>query len=412
MPAMTVDIEQLKQFDFLCHLDDEQLVVLLNNSEILHLLPGEQFVAAGDKDDYEYFLLAGEVDFKAPDSHGVRTYAANNPNVMGPLSRERPRQFDLSAHSPAQVLKIELSALKLLLQQAPTNSYEVKKALREDQPEDKQLLLDIYSDLRNNRLVLPSLPEVAVRIRQMIDDGTNSAKKISQAVNTDPAIAAKLIKAANSPLFRGTKEFETSAQAIVRLGLQTTKQLVTTFTIKELFKAKSPILKNRMETLWQHSIEIAAISYVLAKNLRGLDPDQALLAGLLHDIGVVPILMYADQYPTLLNNPELLEKTIKELKTDLGSVILKRWGFNQEMVDSAVHSENWRHQHDGEAELADLVIVAHLHQMMLSEEKAAKLHKIPGFRLLFPGEDSWKQLSSIMEQARAQLEDTRQLLVA
>lgn len=407
-----MDIEQLKQFEFLRHLDDQQLIMLVNNSETIRVLPGEQIITAGESDGFEFFLLAGELDFVDPETGSLKTVPANSPLAMGPISRERPRKLNITAHSLSSVLKVELAGLKNLLKQAPTDSYAVKKALREDQPEDKQLLLDIYADLRNNRLVLPSLPEVAVRIRQMIDDGSTSAKKISQAVNTDPVIAAKLIKAANSPLFRGTKEFETSAQAIVRLGLQTTKQLVTTFTLKELFKASSPILKKRMDALWQHSIEIAAICYVLAKNARGIDPEQGLLAGLLHDIGVVPILMYADQYPSLIENPALLEKTIKELKPELGSVMLKRWGFNEEFVSVATHSENWRYQHEGETDFTDLVVVAHLHQMMLSEEKAAKLYKVPAFRMLFPGENNTGQLSDIMEQARTQLEDTRQLLVA
>jgi HD-like signal output (HDOD) protein len=400
-----MDIEQLKQFEFLRHLSDEQLIMLINNSDTLKLGPGDVVVETGAEDPFEYFLLAGELDLKT--NQNVKTIAAGSPDALGPIARERPRQYDICAHSNAAVLQVDLSALKNLLKQAPSDSYAVRQALREDQPEDKQLLLDIYADLRNNKLILPSLPEVAVRIRRMIDDGTNSAKKISQAVNTDPSIAAKLIKAANSPLFRGTKEFETSAQAIVRLGMQTTKQLVTSFTVKELFKASSPVLKQRMDSLWQHSIEIAAVCYVLAKNVRGLDPDQGLLAGLLHDIGVVPILMYADNYPSLVNDPAMLEKTIKDLKPELGSVILKRWGFNEE-----IHSENWRYQHEGEADLADLVIVAHLHQMMLTEEKRAKLAKVPAFRRLFPGENDAANLNAIMEQAKSQLEDTRQLLVA
>ena len=159
-------------------------------------------------------------------------------------------------------------------------------------------------------------------------------------------------------------------------------------------------------------MEIAAICYVLAKNVRGLDPEQGLLAGLLHDIGVVPILMYADQYPGLTENPQQLEKTIKDLKPELGSVILKRWGFNEEMVATATNSENWRYHHDGEADFADLVIVAHLHHMMLDESRHQKLAKVPAFRRLFPGENDPAILNKIMEQAKHQLEDTRQLLVA
>jgi len=407
-----MDIAELKKFEFLKHLSDQQLIMLVNNSESLKLKAGEPLIDAGDTDGWEYFLLAGELDLIPPEGQPVRTLQANSPDALKALVRQRPRPVNVVAHSAAAVLKVDLENLKNLLREAPSDSYEVRKALREDQPEDKQLLLDIYADLRNNKLILPSLPEVAVRIRRLIDEGTNSAKKISQAVNTDPVIAAKLIKAANSPLFRGTKEFETSSQAIVRLGMQTTKQLVTSFTLKELFKARSNVLKKRMDALWQHSIEIAAICFVLAKHARGVDPEQGLLAGLLHDIGTVPILMYAEQYDTLVNDSQLLEKTIKELKTELGGVILKRWSFSEEMINATQHSENWRYQHEGGADITDLVIVAHLHQLMGSAEKAAQLDKVPAFRRLFPGELPFTQLTAILEEAKIQLDETRQLLVA
>lgn len=406
-----MNTEHLKQFDILRHLSDQQLIMLANNSTLLNLHAGDTLFSVGEDHPCHYFLVAGELQLRDSDNK-VSRLVAHSPQALGAIGHHRPRKHHATASSISSVLKVDTGVLKELLKEAPGDHYEVRQTLREDQPEDKQLLLDIYSDLRNNKLVLPSLPEIAVRIRRMVDDGTNSAKKISQAVNTDPVVAAKLIKAANSPLFRGTKEFETSAQAIVRLGMQTTKQLVTSFTVKDLFKASSPLLKQRMDQLWQHSIEIAALCYVLAQHVRGLDPDQGMLAGLLHDIGVVPILMYADQYPGLMESPEALEKTIRDLKTELGPVILKRWGLSQEMVAAATHSENWRYQHDGEADFADLVIVAHLNQHMQDDTRLEKLQRLPAFQRLFPNAQSADQMARILDQAKHQLEDTRQLLVA
>lgn len=151
---------------------------------------------------------------------------------------------------------------------------------------------------------------------------------------------------------------------------------------------------------------------MVAKHARGVDPEQGLLAGLLHDIGTVPILMYAEQYDTLANDANLLEKTIKELKTELGGLILKRWNFSEEMINTTQHSENWRYQHDGGPDITDVVIVAHLHQLMLNPEKASQLDKVPAFRRLFPGDLPASQLSVILDEAKSQLDATRQLLVA
>lgn len=407
-----MDITALKAFQFLKHLSDQQLILLVNKSEILKLKKGDQLIEAGDNDEYEYFLLAGELDLKDPNKKigGIRTIQANTTDGLKAITRERPRPYRVFAHSPAAVLKVELESLKSILSEAPIEAYEVKQILREDQPEDKQLFFDIYSDLRNNKLSLPSLPDVAIRVRQMIDGGDN-AKTIAQAVNTDPAIAAKLIKAANSPLFRGTKEFESSAQAIVRLGLQTTKQLVTSFTLREVFKTKEPAIKKRTDELWHHSIEVAAICQVMAKQTPGLDPEQGLLAGLLHEIGSVPLLRYAADYPSLVNNPDLLNNALAEYGPNLGSVILKRWNFSDELVQVAQFADDWSRQHEGPADYCDLVQVAQLHALLgKSSSGLPPMEKVPAFQKISQGKFTPDTSLKILEDAKAQIEETKQLL--
>ncbi len=407
-----MDISALKNFQFLKHLTDDQLILLVNKSEILKLKKGDQLIEAGEEDEDEYFLLAGELDLKDPGKKvgGVRTVQANTPDGLKAITRERPRPYQVFAHSPAAVLKVNLEHLKSILSEATVASYEVKQILREDQPEDKQLFFDIYSDLRNNKLELPSLPDVALKVRKMIDGGDN-AKTISQAVNTDPAIATKLIRAANSPLFRGTKEFETSAQAIVRLGLQTTKQLVTSFTLREVFKTRAPVIKKRMDELWSHSIEVAAISQVLAKHLKGLDPEQGLLAGLLHDIGSVPLLRYAADYPSLVEDPELLNKALAEYAPNLGAVILKRWNFNEDLVAVAQHASDWTREHDGPADYCDLVQVAQLHSYLgKHREGVPPIDKVPAFAKVSQGKLTPEASKEILDEARQQIDETMQLL--
>ena len=412
MTGGIMDISALKNFQFLKHLNDQQLILLVNKSEILKLKKGDQLIEAGEEDDDEYFLLAGELDLKDPAKKvgGVRTLQANTPDGLKAITRERPRPYQVYAHSPAAVLKVNLDHLKSILAEAPIDSYEVKQILREDQPADKQLFFDIYSDLRNNRLELPSLPDVALKVRQMIDSGDN-AKTISQAVNTDPAIATKLIKAANSPLFRGTKEFETSAQAIVRLGLQTTKQLVTSFTLREVFKTREKVIKKRMDEIWSHSIEVAAISQVLAKHLKGLDPEQGLLAGLLHDIGSVPLLRYAAEYPALVENPELLSHALEEYGPNLGAVILKRWNFNEDLVAVAQHARDWAREHEGPADYCDLVQVAQLHSYLGKQKQGTPpIEKVPAFQTLSQGKLSPETSKDVLAEAKQQIEETMQLL--
>ena len=122
-----MDISALKSFQFLKHLSDQQLILLVNKSEILKLKKGDQLIEAGENDEDEYFLLAGELDLKDPAKKigGVRTIQANTAEGLKAITRERPRPYRVFAHSPAAVLKINVDHLKAILSEAPIESYEV-----------------------------------------------------------------------------------------------------------------------------------------------------------------------------------------------------------------------------------------------------------------------------------------------
>ncbi|OUS26269.1 hypothetical protein A9Q99_18735 [Gammaproteobacteria bacterium 45_16_T64] len=415
-----MDISHIKQLEFIRHLNEQQIILLYNTSETLKFRAGDKIISAGEQDPYEYYLLAGEIVLKESGDtlNAVKSIHASSHDALKCIIRPKPREFDVYAQTNAALLRVELEHLKSLLKDAPGDNYEVRKVLREDQPEDKQLFFDIYTDLRNNQLTLPSLPDVALRIRQLIAEGSNNAKTIAQAVNSDAAIATKLIKAANSPLFRGTKEFETTNAAIVRLGMQTTQQLVTSFTLREVFKAKVPALKQRMDALWKNGIEVAAISSVLAKHVKGLNPEQGLLAGLLHEIGIVPVLMYAEKYEGIANDPEQLEKAIQELAPEIGGAILNRWGFSDEIVEVTQLSHQWQRNHEGAADYCDLIIVARLHaQLHLSPETASQdnppppLEQCPAFLKLCEQNALTPEKSlAILSEAKEQIEETKKLL--
>jgi CRP-like cAMP-binding protein len=121
-----MDTDQLKHFELLRHLSDDQLIMLANNSETLKLGPGDAMVEAGSADPFEYFLLAGELDLQDPASNSMKTIVAGSPEAQSPIASKRPRTVNIKAHSNAAVLQVELGALKELLKQAPGNSYAVR----------------------------------------------------------------------------------------------------------------------------------------------------------------------------------------------------------------------------------------------------------------------------------------------
>ncbi len=216
----------------------------------------------------------------------------------------------------------------------------------------------IIDDLNNDRLPLPTLPEVAIKVRETVDDENASIRDIADIINTDAALSARIIQVANSALYRGLSSADNVQVAVTRMGLNTVRNLATSLVMKQLFQATNPVVDKYLRKTWKLSTDIAALSAVLAKSYTNLDADSALLAGLTHSIGVSPILVKAESDPGLLNNTEKLDKLIYELYPMIGGEILRSWDFADAMVMVPEQHLDLHRTHEGEVDYTDIVQVA------------------------------------------------------
>lgn len=223
-----------------------------------------------------------------------------------------------------------------------------------------KIVTEILSDLKANRLQLPTLPQVALKINDIIDNPNASPKKIAKVLGTDAALSARLIQTANSPLVRSSTPVENVQSAVIRLGMMTVRNLVTSFLLNQLFHTRYSSLKTRITLLWNHSIHVAAISYVLAQRCSNLKPDEAMLAGLIHDIGKLPIIAKAEHHPELALDPDAIDSLSTKLHPMLGKIILQAWRFAPDFVTVAAQHDNLQRQSD-RLDLTDIVTVANLH---------------------------------------------------
>jgi putative nucleotidyltransferase with HDIG domain len=278
-----------------------------------------------------------------------------------------------------------------------------------------QTLIDKFvtgmlDDIKSNRLKLPILPEVAIRVRDAVNDADSSAGKVAKIVSSDAALASRLLQVANSPLFRGASKLESVQSAIARLGVPQVRSLVTSLIMKQLYQTKSNILKKRMQRLWEHSTEVAAISHVLARKFTKLKADEAMLGGLLHDIGVLPILVKAEGIPELATNDNALEEVIIKLHASIGRIILEAWKFPAELVAVAAQHEDLQRNSE-KVDYVDVVVVANLHSYIGSKHRHAggNWTNIPAFaKLNLTPEQSIKAL----EEARDSMAEMKSLLAA
>lgn len=274
---------------------------------------------------------------------------------------------------------------------------------------EKQFLAGFLEELNHNKVILPTLPEVAVQVRKQVNDPATSDRQISRLIGTDPALTARLLKVVNSPAYRGKDKIENLQSAVTRLGRQQVRNLVTALVMEQLYQAKgTQLTKQRLKILWTHSAKVATLSYVIARRFTKLQPDQALLGGLIHDIGVLPILRRAEAHPELANDAEALEDVIKHLHTTIGPFILDEWHFSPELIEVASkHEDLWR-SHGADLSYVDVVIVANLHSYLGTQHHLTQKNweEIPAFKKLgLTPEESINTL----ESAQAELQELRSL---
>lgn len=217
----------------------------------------------------------------------------------------------------------------------------------------------ILEEMDSGKLVLPTLPEVALQVREVVDDPDATAKQLADIITTDAALSARLLKVANSPLYRGRVAIESVQMAVSRLGLTMVRNLVTSLVMEQMFQATNNRLDKRLRELWEQSTKVAASSQVIAAKLPGIKTDEAMLAGLIHAIGVLPILMKADDDGDLIRDSKKLDHLIDKLYPRLGAAILQSWDFPEELVEVAAEHKNFnRNNVDAGPDLVDVVQVA------------------------------------------------------
>lgn len=232
----------------------------------------------------------------------------------------------------------------------------------------------LLKDIQSNQLVLPTLPEVALKVRDTVESEDVSARQVSDVISTDAALSARLIQVANSPMYRGSKQIEDIQTAVARLGFTTTRDIVTGLVMQQMFQATSEVTDKRLRHIWEHSTQVASISQVLCSQFTTLKKDQAMLAGLVHDIGALPILVAAEDMPELLEDEAALDQLIQELHPRLGKMILESWHFLPEISAVAAEHEDLGRNSGDEIDYVDLVQVANLQSYIGTDSPLANVN--------------------------------------
>ena len=416
--ADTISSDILAKFYPLNALTRAELELLAEQTLLVRARSGKVLVECGTSDKKALYLISGKVELAASDGR-VHQIVEGSAQSLKPISHLDPHVYTVTTLTPASFIRIENHIIDNLLEEENRFGETVEDLYLNEKIINNRLFQDLYEDLVQDRLVIPTLPQVATKIRQVIDEDAD-IRKVEAVIQTDPSIAAALMKVANSALYRTNKPVRTIEQAIIKVGLKMVKNIVFTYSLKDMFRSSHSYINSRLKNMWTHSAEVAAVSYVLANRLGKFDPEYALLLGLLHDIGMLPILSYAERYPELVESTEKIDATIEQLHAEVGSIILREWHFEEEFATVAKESDDWYRDHQSPADYCDLVLVAQLHTFIGKEKNKVQqltgkkilppLCDIPALRKLGLRAEGPGESISLLVDANRQLSEARQIL--
>jgi HD-like signal output (HDOD) protein len=201
---------------------------------------------------------------------------------------------------------------------------------------------ELAQEVSSGRVELPSFPDVAVRVRKVLADEDVSNDQIARVVSSDAGLAARVFTLANSAAMnRGGRTVTDLKSAVNRIGHNNVRTAAVSFAIAQLRRAAElRHIAKELEVLWNEATMVAALAYAIAGRARGLNADESMLAGLLHNVGKIYILARANRHATLFADQAALAQVLRDWHSNVGKAIVDNWGFPEHISEAVGEHEN------------------------------------------------------------------------
>jgi len=409
---ITESNETLQQLNLFTDFTDLQFDYLKKNAKQFLVPPRKILLKLGAEHTNIFLLLEGELKLTATDGK-ESTISSDSSSAKNPIAQLRPSRYQVSSSTEVKIIVLSEDVLNQAVAMEEAEEIEIG-AISVDEMDDHnedydKILFDILSLLHTDKLILPSLPDIALKIRHAAESDDCDADTIADIINMDQSIVAKILKTANSVMYNTSgKKIESCKTAYMRMGSKTVVNLVISFAMKELFNSDSPIIKSKMKSVWQHSVKVAAISSVLARLTPGFDSEKALLAGLLHNIGSVAVLNNLGDNQATVEDPELMDNILFALQSEVGETLLIKWGFPEDIINVVKHSTDWEYDEDEAANYSDIINIAQLHAYIGTcfQQRLPNIDEVPAFHKLALGQLTPDLSLQVLEKSQDDINDT------
>jgi HD-like signal output (HDOD) protein len=380
--------------------------------EVTHHGPGSTIDRCATKLPQIHLLLQGKIETSAAD--GAKQQITSDPAAQTRMLPPAAPNESFTAVNQVSILHCPQDLYDNIQKLPPPKPRTENTSITGVAAEirDIEVFWKFYDWFKSGKLRLPNQPGIAMRLSEVLKDPNSDSHAIARVIQADPTVAGRIISVVNSAAYRGRTSIDNLPDAVTRLGHNVTHNLVISFALCGLYETHSRILNEFMSAAWKHASYVAAICHELGRITPGLSADNALLCGLVHDIGMLPIIHVACSQPELVAKPRLLHLIIQRLRGEIGAVVLGEWGFPAGFIQAAVHADDWMQDLNDKPDYVDLVVLAQLHAYIGSAkaQQLPRLDLVPAFHKLAQGKLSPRNSLQILENARQNIQELRALL--
>jgi len=395
----------MRRFAPVNSLSDENFNQIVKSARSFSLPPGavlESRLESG----WLVYIVSGKMLLTNSKGERYGAFEANTAAAESPIFTGEPTEGNAVARTAVEYLRID----RLLLEVLATRQLDAgTEVLDIDFDEDDALIFSsIYDAFAAKSLKVPSLPEVLQAVNKAIGDPNMGFAEIAQIIQQDPPYTARLLLLANSPVYQGSGKASTLSFAISRIGVKNVRNLLMGVAVERMIGDVNPKAIGMLREFYSDAADIAALCFVLAKRLATGSEERALMAGLLHQLGKVPIVTYAFDVLTPAPDPARISGASDRLIPPITSWMLSEWGMDAELCDVADYGADWMRPCGETLGLIEIVIAARLlHGMRVNEQPDVILCDTPiGARLIELGlavnepEEFFAEIAEELEAAR------------
>src|ERR1700733_4882780 len=229
-----------------------------------------------------------------------------------------------------------------------------------------EFVRELATELSSSTIELPSFPEVALRVQKVLSEEGASAERVVRVLGAEPVLATRVLSMANSAALNpGGKSVTELRAAVTRLGFDVLRSAAVGFAMAQLRRARAFVgIERHLNVLWQHSVLVASMCFVVARRSTKVSPDTAMLTGLVHGVGKLYILTHSMRHPALFGDQTMYQRIVRDWHGNIAKALLESWFLADDIVIAvSSYEDSARELRGTSAALADVLEIADMLSM-------------------------------------------------